>query len=521
MNEPNNHRQNPDSKSDTSIYRSLFEELPAFVLFIDSSNGAILDANPAACSFYGYTLAELTHKTIFDLSALPLNHTREAVQNIVKGGLKHFRNRHTLANGEIREVEGSIGRHRIGDRIINLAVYNDVTHLVEAERQALKVIEQNFFQVFETASTAFILFRLSDLRFQMVNTAFLDHSGYSRQQILGRTLGELSLFVYEEQFPSWLESLSSGKPVSNVDLDILTNSGILSHVLATFIPVEFRGEMNVLLLMVDPSATQDAYAHLQVTQAQINDIVLGHTLTIKALSAGCNKKLDNLTAFLFSLTHELRDSLTGVIGYSGILQMSPQETLSEMQRKAINAIDDYGRHVHLILNELSEYARLLRGDLSLTFGSYSLEELCQYAIQKIKPIASSRGQYIRFSTQPSHITLRMDQILLHRLFLHLLENASRLTLPNGEFGIQVVGDQNAGIVRLSFWDSGMGLNPLDLPHLFEPFEKLRDYAEVSPMPSGLDLALAKLQAEALSGSLQVSTEHGTGNSFILTLPWNT
>jgi PAS domain S-box-containing protein len=96
---------------DPTVYHSLFNTLQAPIFFIDGQTAAILDANPAACAFYGYSRAELTGKTILDLSALTPEESRQRVSQIAAGETTHMHTHHRMANGGIRDVGVLLGRH--------------------------------------------------------------------------------------------------------------------------------------------------------------------------------------------------------------------------------------------------------------------------------------------------------------------------------------------------------------------------------------------------------------------------
>ena len=120
-----------------AFYRSLFEDLSAALLFFDVQDGAILDANPAACDFYGYSRAELTRLHIGDISAQAHDDNRQGVRQITAGELKQMVTRHRLANGDVREVEVTMGRHKLGERLINIAAIHDITGRRQTEELLL------------------------------------------------------------------------------------------------------------------------------------------------------------------------------------------------------------------------------------------------------------------------------------------------------------------------------------------------------------------------------------------------
>ena len=85
--------------------RAMFENNRAIKLLIDPESGAIVDANPAACEFYGYRLEEFRSKTIMDISTLPRAQVLEEMAQAISGQRAYFNFQHRLASGEVRDVE--------------------------------------------------------------------------------------------------------------------------------------------------------------------------------------------------------------------------------------------------------------------------------------------------------------------------------------------------------------------------------------------------------------------------------
>jgi len=114
-------------------YRQMFENHPAIQLLIDPATGDIVDANPAACAFYGYSYADLVATNLAAITATPAGASAEAMAHLVMDADRVVHLRHRLATGEVREVEARRGPLDLAGRRLLFAIIHDVTERTRAE----------------------------------------------------------------------------------------------------------------------------------------------------------------------------------------------------------------------------------------------------------------------------------------------------------------------------------------------------------------------------------------------------
>ncbi len=114
-------------------YRQIFEQNAAVKIVIDPASGSIVDANPAACAFYGYPRDVLTTMTIFDLNTLPRERVEEELRRTSSEARVYLDFRHRLASGEIRDVEVYTGPSVVGGQTLLCSIIHDVTERRRSE----------------------------------------------------------------------------------------------------------------------------------------------------------------------------------------------------------------------------------------------------------------------------------------------------------------------------------------------------------------------------------------------------
>ena len=132
-------------KESEERYRSIFENSHAVMLLLDPKTGALVDANPAACSYYGYSREELQAKKVTDLNTLPPEQVFAKMRMARERQQEHFYFQHRLANGEVRDVEVFSGSIRIKQQNLLFSIVHDITARKQAEealRRARDELEQ-------------------------------------------------------------------------------------------------------------------------------------------------------------------------------------------------------------------------------------------------------------------------------------------------------------------------------------------------------------------------------------------
>ena len=127
------HNANRKLRESESRYRSLFQDNHDVLLLLDPDQGEIVDANPAACEFYGYPLDAMTRLTAADINTLEADRINDEINAAMSDGKRHFFFRHRLADGDIRDVEVFSGPIVVDGRELLYSIVHDITERRKAE----------------------------------------------------------------------------------------------------------------------------------------------------------------------------------------------------------------------------------------------------------------------------------------------------------------------------------------------------------------------------------------------------
>ena len=218
--------------------------------------------------------------------------------------------------------------------------------------------------------------------------------------------------------------------------------------------------------------------------------------------------------FLATLSHELRTPLNAVLGWTRVLRAAKVEPAN--QERALESIERNARAQARLIEDLLEVSRIVTGKLRLQVTSVDLAAVVDAAVQVVQPAAAAKRIRISVSIEVRPAMTSGDPDRLQQVVWNLLSNAVKFTPPDGTIAVRLA---RADGYRLTVQDSGMGIDPRFLPHIFEPFRQADGSATREHGGLGLGLAIAKQLVE-LHGGIIRAESHGraAGATFEIVLP---
>ena len=219
--------------------------------------------------------------------------------------------------------------------------------------------------------------------------------------------------------------------------------------------------------------------------------------------------------FLMTLSHELRTPLTAIQGWA---QMLASGDLDERRRKtAIDTIDRNARAQTRLINDLLDVSQAIGGTLRLEIHDVDLEALVRHGVETLRPAAEAKFIRVDTDADPSLGVVSGDPVRLQQVVWNLLSNAIKFTPGGGRVTIRL--RRVDGSVDLLVSDTGIGISPAFLPHVFERFRQEEAATTRRYGGLGLGLAIVRHLVELHGGSvLAESAGEGRGATFRVRLP---
>ncbi|MEN8217206.1 MAG: PAS domain S-box protein [Pseudomonadota bacterium] len=223
--------------------------------------------------------------------------------------------------------------------------------------------------------------------------------------------------------------------------------------------------------------------------------------------------------FLACMSHELRTPLNSILGLSEMLQDGIYGTLNTKQNKSIRTIEESGRHLLSLINEILDLAKIDAGKLKLEIAPVSVDGISNASLRLIKESALKKRIKTSANYDSAVKIIQADERYLLQILLNLLSNAIKFTPEGGQVNLEVRAHAEQRTVNFIVSDTGIGIAEKDMVRLFKPFIQLDSGLNRAYEGTGLGLSLVSRLTELHGGSVSVKSEIGKGTHFIVSLPW--
>ncbi len=219
--------------------------------------------------------------------------------------------------------------------------------------------------------------------------------------------------------------------------------------------------------------------------------------------------------FLMTLSHELRTPMTAILGWSRMLpSMDPGDPLFA---EAVTSIAGGAQLQARLIDDILDVSRIVSGKLRLTPETVEVSRVIMNAMDSVAPTAAAKEISITTSFSPGLGMIIADATRIQQVIWNLLTNAVKFTPKTGT--VQVSARRTASQVQIAVTDSGEGIDPQFLPHIFEPFRQAENPQTRVHGGLGLGLSIVRYLAEAHGGTVAAeSGGRGKGSTFTVTLP---
>jgi two-component system, cell cycle sensor histidine kinase and response regulator CckA len=478
-------------------YRLLFDSSPLPMWIFDSQTFGFLQVNKAAVQRYGFSSDELLTMTVFDImpkeDAMALLHSA----SLQSSELHHLGAwRHRAKDGRLLDVE--VTRHRVNFRGIE-AHQVSAYDITERRRNDAKLLqsEERFSKAFRCSPLAMSISTKEESRYVDVNEAFLKMLGHEWEQVVGKTVHDLNIWITPEHRTGMIEQLNRSERVTGFETQFRTRYGQARTVQLSAEIINLDGTSCILAIMFDVTDTKRL--ERQYLQAQ---------------------KMDAIGRLAGGVAHDFNNILGVIIGYSDMTQdlLAPESPA--------------GKQVGHIRRAADRAATLTRQ--LLAFSRQQVLRPCVIDLNAvIKDLSSMLLRLIREDISLEFIpseeigNVRADVGQLEQILMNLAVNARDAIRGGGIITIEtanvVLDDIYAAshdavaagaYVMLSVSDSGCGIATEIMPHIFEPFFTTKPPGA----GTGLGLSMVHGVVQQSGGHIWVYSEVGKGTTFKIYFP---
>jgi signal transduction histidine kinase len=230
------------------------------------------------------------------------------------------------------------------------------------------------------------------------------------------------------------------------------------------------------------------------------------------------EQLERLRAeFVGVASHELKTPINVIIGYLELLQEGIYGELTPKQKEVLQTITKQANTLTRLVKRLLDISRFEAGGGTIDVREVDLQRLLRTLESSFSVLANQRD--IAFTVEHGQDLphkVYWDEDRINEVLGNLLSNAFKFTPRGGKVALSVGSDENRVVITVT--DTGAGIAPEQLPHIFDKFFQADNQAQAATKGTGLGLAIAKEIVEAHGGKITVESRVGEGTTFVVTLP---
>ncbi len=482
-------------------YRQMFELNHAIKLVIDPQTGQIIEANQAACDFYGYTRDQIQSMNVSQINILNESEIKERMAHAQTQKQSTFQFRHRLASGEIRDVEVFSGPLEMDGKSYLFSIIQDITQRKRLEA-ALRGNEERLRQI--TGSVQDVITQTdAEWHITFASSSYRAVLGYEPNDMQGR---DGMTFIHPDDHPLVKQTFDDARRSSDHHFNIQVR---ILHADGHYIWGDIAGK----LLFDDQSLCTGAVSVTRdITERKhVQELLIEQEKLRIALEK--EQELHDLKSRMMErIVHEFRTPLAIIQTSTETLstyfdQLTPDQRITKARsaREGVRRIRDM----------LDEIGTVLRGGLApddLELVPIDLSALCRHSVHLLEKQGDSPGHYVL--DLDDHVMVSAEPSLLQDAIIHVLHNAARFSDPSAEIRVKLVCHGPGA--KLTVTDQGVGILSHELTRIFDPFFRGTNIGEIRGL--GLGLTIARATIAAHHGTLSITSAPERGTTVTLWLP---
>ncbi|MBT5874269.1 MAG: response regulator, partial [Candidatus Latescibacteria bacterium] len=358
------------------------------------------------------------------------------------------------------------------------------------------------------------------------NRSISELTGYTDSELLGRSTNILKSDIQEDGFYGALWQTISRGSVWHGELINRRKDGSLYPEEMTITPVKGSDGEIVRYVAIKQDITERKKAQQALIDERNNleDMVqirtqeLNRSLQeLKDANLSLSEAGLHKNRFLSSMSHELRTPLNAILGFSDLLKGQFYGELNEKQSSYVQQIDDSGKHLLDLINDLLDIAKIDAGAMTIESSQFPPVDLLDGSVSMMGTLSRKKNIVVETKVEPDVLLLAGDLRKCKQIMYNLLSNAIKYTPEKGHIRVHA-GFTEQSKVRISVTDTGIGVPEALQDSIFSEFfqaDRMRDEALGG---TGIGLALTRRLVELHGGEIGLDSLPGQGSTFWFTLP---
>ncbi|WP_072622065.1 ATP-binding protein [Spirulina major] len=335
--------------------------------------------------------------------------------------------------------------------------------------------------------------------------------GYSEQEMINQSLGIVLGPQGWGVEPTLVNAVLRGEALQRLETTFYHRDGEAIAVSVTLSPLRNSNQhiIGTAMIVRDIRKPKLAEQQLQAMHAKL------------LRSTGLRNEV------LTNISHELRTSMSAILGMTQGLQDQVFGPINTIQSRALEAIAQGSQHLLSLIEDIPNLANIESGQMEITVAPTAIASLCRQSMTIVQQQAYAKELQLDLQLSPNLPPVLLDERRIRQVLINLLTNAVKFTPPAGTITLTVhelrpltpapaQPDGPDHCLQITVSDTGIGIAPEHRDTILQPFTQLNPKRQQTGL--GLGLSIVRGIVESHGGDLQIASELGQGSAFTLTLP---